>query len=587
MDFQQFLISCSIFIKTTANLPNLLQIITNKIRSVSLGSIQQTKAVALSVQTEITCFLNKMEDTNISEYERIRTANIERNEKFLRSVGLDSTANSMRSEVQNQLSRQATARGVSKKRKWTESAPTRRSGRVTVERLRIELEDMDENDPERVKKLADYTAMLETKAEGSYTAIIEAEESERYSRIADLELSATIPVNRPEDEGEAWGLKILKSLAISTSPSSKKKSAQIKSEKITTNNSNISKLKVVEDDVAKCTESRCTSVFWHPNQHTLICAAGDKAGNFGIWNIDSKEMGVDGVFKYKPHVSNICKIWSHVESQNNIMTASYDGTIRVLDVQKGKNAFILAHTSPEGMDEMYYTDVAESSSSTSLLYVSKSDATLACIDLRQSATNYSWSHSALMNLDNSKQLVDAGKFNSVQVNPQDSNQLIAAGLRGAICLYDVRKAAGKGSSLAPIATLTGHSKTINAAYCSPNGEFIVSVGQDNTVRTWSDWAGGAAKVHVTKHDNHTGRWLSTFRPSWDPKHPSTLALGSMERPRRVEVWTAGMESGRPSLRLVDSISSDALGSVCSRNAFHPTLDIIAASNSSGRVHICR
>lgn len=89
------------------------------------------------------------------------------------------------------------------------------------------------------------------------------------------------------------------------------------------------------------------------------------------------------------------------------------------------------------------------------------------------------------------------------------------------------------------------------------------------------------------------RWLSTFRPTFDPKHPAAFVLGSMDRPRRVEVFapsdaSAGTFDSNPfSLSLVAALQSDVLSSVCSRNCFHPVLDIIVGGNSSGRVHVLR
>jgi hypothetical protein len=41
------------------------------------------------------------------------------------------------------------------------------------------------------------------------------------------------------------------------------------------------------------------------------------------------------------------------------------------------------------------------------------------------------------------------------------------------------------------------------------------------------------------------------------------------------------------LSLLAAIKDDSLASVCSRNGFHPTLNIIIGGNSSGRVHIIR
>ncbi len=106
---------------------------------------------------------------------------------------------------------------------------------------------------------------------------------------------------------------------------------------------------------------------------------------------------------------------------------------------------------------------------------------------------------------------------------------------------------------------------------------------------------------VLRHDNNTGRWLSTFRPSFDPKRDHTFVLGSMDRPRRVEIFTfsgSGSFSGSNGkksqvadsahpIQLLQAVQGEYLGSVCSRNCFHPSLNVIAAGNSSGRLHILR
>lgn len=93
------------------------------------------------------------------------------------------------------------------------------------------------------------------------------------------------------------------------------------------------------------------------------------------------------------------------------------------------------------------------------------------------------------------------------------------------------------------------------------------------------------KVHSFRHNNHTGRWLSTFRPTFDPKQAHSFILGSMEHPRRIGIFSTTLINSLPSLYPEFTITDDNLNSVCSRNCFHPTKDIIVAGNSSGRVHI--
>ena len=161
----------------------------------------------------------------------------------------------------------------------------------------------------------------------------------------------------------------------------------------------------------------------------------------------------------------------------------------------------------------------------------------------------------------------------------------------------------------PISILIGNTHSVNAASFSPDGKYIVSVGQDNTIQAWennmtsmstSTTTSNELTAHISKkHNNQTGRWLSTLRPVFDPKLPHTFLIGSMEQPRRLELFTIGSKSNAidevsgKKKRKIDSIEfqliynlmNENLASVCSRNAFHPTLNMIAGGNSSGRVHL--
>ena len=289
------------------------------------------------------------------------------------------------------------------------------------------------------------------------------------------------------------------------------------------------------------------------------------------------------MFKYKPHVEGINKIFSWSHEPSKLFTSSYDGTIRYFDIDR--ETIALAFEEPEDYSEgIAISDVAYLDHVPNVLLMGRSDGKMALADIRTNASllknKYEWC---------TPSAIHAARIQSIQYHPTNENMIITTGAKmtGSICMHDLRKRSTSGI-WKPVLTLSHHTKSINASYCSPDGKSLVSVSQDNTIRMYTDFvtATDAKDVKTSKiyHDNHTGRWLSTFRPTFDPKHAHFFVLGSMDRPRRVELFNCNNNE----LQCIANIQSDPyLGSVCSRNCFHPSLNIILGGNSSGRLHVIR
>ena len=538
---------------------------------------------------------------DMSELERARLENIRRNEQFLSDLGVVGIKNSMIDEVKKPSKSLKSSRPA--KKATMAPQPVRRSSRVTVDKLAAEIRLLKDEgkDEEAAAKQLELDEKVAVQMSGAYVvdAVAASSNESSHQRLAADPIPFTVLQNE-DDEGlrqiMATEMSSLFNSADSLNEEAASKKRKVSGGKSSTIGKNgcfmdsssatFSNLKNTEEDVVKLAPLRMTSVAFHPSDHKIIAAAGDKGGNIGIWDVDysitNEALSHDGIYRYQPHVSNVSKIFFPEQDYRKMFTASYDGTIRVLDLSK--DAFSLAFEAPESIYDTYFSDASFLHNQPDAVYLSKADGTVGLVDFRASSNSYGWCYE-----------VQDCRLTSVEQHPTNEHIIITAGSKdGGVAIHDVRKA-GKGWK--PINYMTLHSKSINAAYATPDGNHIVSVSQDDTIRTWSNFLGNASSIEcsVLRHNNFTGRWLSTFRPAFDPKRANTMVLGSMLQPRRLEIFnikesTNGKGNKGNSgfeLDLICNLSGDYFSSVNSRNCFHPKLELVLGSNSSGKVHLFR
>ena len=504
----------------------------------------------------------------LSDYEKLRMANIQKNQLFLNSLGIDAVKPTETIIKKSNT----TVRGAIKKKGLTKvELPTRRSGRVTIEKLSAEVKELEEkagnNEQLKVKKEELEILIAAKKSEGSYGSYEpntnEFAEDSR-ARITDDYISMMNPSNADDDEDEI-GKEIVNNLKAI------QKKVQHPKSKSDDYAKRISKLKVSEDDFAKVSEARITSIWAHPSDQKVIVAAGDKTGCVGIWDVNSNAEGHGGVYRYNPHASNVISLYSDFSDPSKLFSGSYDGTIRCLDLNK--EAFSLVFEAEESIYDVMFKDVAFSGSNKA--YIGTKGGEINFVDLRVGNKKYQWSYDTLSDTS----------LNSVQIHPTSDHYIISAGLKGITQVHDLRNASKKWK---PLVKMEEHTKSVTSAYVSPDGKYMASLGLDDTIKIWSDFlTPNYPKPFVYRHDNHTGRWLSVLKPSWDPKHPHSFIVGSMERVRNVEVFAPIERDKKTQLSMISKLSGGFLNSITSRNCFHPTLDLLVCGNSSGKIYILR
>jgi len=389
-----------------------------------------------------------------------------------------------------------------------------------------------------------------------------------------------------------------------------------------------------DNDVAKVCPDRIYSMAVHPSMDKLVVCAGDKVGHIGIWNVDNSNAADnnDGVHLMKPHSGAVsCLEWT---TDNKLFSASYDGTCRLLDVEAGHfeeifatyddNATAYKSQPGFGLDtgSHFWTQYGcIDRRNEKCLFLSTSVGTALHVDLLvgNSQQQITWHEELSLKKINTLRyvvlkeiIVHAKKVHQTQFSNHHSAlpffccnslhpngySLISAGLDCTVNLWDLRKMGDSRTrnshtkAPSPLAYYNG-GRSVNSAFFSPSGQYVVSTTMANKLDVFHDLhvsTGGTNKApvvvqptHSIRHDNMTGRWLTTFQATFHPALDDFFAVGSMRKPRCVELFDPAAG------QCLRAITGDALTAVVSRLAFHRRTDkmILVGGNSSGRVTIVR
>ncbi|XP_070821052.1 WD repeat-containing protein 76-like isoform X2 [Chaetodon trifascialis] len=319
-------------------------------------------------------------------------------------------------------------------------------------------------------------------------------------------------------------------------------------------------MRITEDRVAKVVKDRIFSAAFHPCTSSLLMAAGDKWGKVGLWKLGG-DWDDDGVLLFEPHTRPVGCMAFSTAHPTHLLSLSYDGSLRCMDVVKA--AFDDVYDIDDGLKTFDFM-----SHDCSTLVVGNWYGEVAMVDRRTPGNSHESLHS-----------LDPKTLRCVSVHPLQK-QYFAVAESKIVSIYDSRCL--KKSKSQAVSQLQGHSLSISSAYfCPRTGNRVLTSCMDNNIRIYDTSAMTTTSPLLTsiRHDMHTGRWLTKLSAVWDPKREDCFVVGSMSRPRRVQVFH---ESGQ----LLHSFTDDEhLNTVLSVTAFHPTRNALLGGNASGRVHI--
>lgn len=265
-------------------------------------------------------------------------------------------------------------------------------------------------------------------------------------------------------------------------------------------------LQVRESDVAKVVPERIFSMDFHPSRSKLLLAVGDKWGSIGFFDPDAEEEE-DAVTLFSVHTRPIPCLQFDAHDSAKLYSSSYDNTLRCLDIVAMEFTEIFAG------DADYHLAYSAYSKDHKTAYLAFNTGELGLVDLRAGKEM--------------KQIVELHerKISHVHVHPTRDWSIVTASNDCTVKLWDARKLGKPSDALASFA----HGRAATSAIFSPiDGNRLLTTSYDDLVRVIELPTGAAGKTSlddgiVTKlrHDNQTGRWLTNFRATWDPKSDNT------------------------------------------------------------------
>uniref|UniRef100_A0A8C5I7D3 WD repeat-containing protein 76 n=1 Tax=Gouania willdenowi TaxID=441366 RepID=A0A8C5I7D3_GOUWI len=315
----------------------------------------------------------------------------------------------------------------------------------------------------------------------------------------------------------------------------------------------------VKERVAKVVKDRIFSAAFHPCSSSLLLAAGDKGGRVGLWKLGG-DWGDDGVLLFEPHTRPVCCMAFSPAHPTQLLSLSYDGSLRCMDVEK--SVFDDVYNAQDALKTFDFMSHDSLTMVVGSLY-----GDVAIVDRRTPGNSHESLHS-----------LDPKSLRCVSVHPLQRHYFAVAESR-VVSIYDSRRL-NKNKSQA-VSQLHGHSLSISSAYFSPwTGNRVVTSCLDDNIRSEPKHSACiCSSTFPCRQNMQTGRWLSKLSAVWDPKQEDCFVVGSMLKPRRVQVYH---QSGKLQRSFMDT---ENLSTVLSVTAFHPTRNALLGGNASGRMHV--
>ncbi|KAF2012380.1 WD repeat-containing protein [Aaosphaeria arxii CBS 175.79] len=340
----------------------------------------------------------------------------------------------------------------------------------------------------------------------------------------------------------------------------------------------------------KITPERIYSMGFHPTADKPLVFAGDKLGNLGICDCsqkatpvaedDDEDADVEGpsITTLKPHTRTIHTFQFSPHDANALYSASYDSTVRKLDLAKGVAVEVYAPADKDEDAPLSGVEISETDAN--MLYFSTLDGKFGMYDMRTPAQE-----AAGLEIFQ----LSEKKIGGFSLHPLQPHLVATASLDRTLKIWDLRKINGKGDWRLP-ALVGEHESRLSVSHAAWNsvGQ-VATASYDDTIKIYDftksgDWKVGTSLTDeemrpsaVIPHNNQTGRWVTILRAQWQ-LNPldgvQRFCIGNMNR--FVDIYTAKGQQ-------LAQLGGEGITAVPSVAKFHPTQDWVAAGTASGKL----
>ncbi|KAL3491620.1 WD40-repeat-containing domain protein [Aspergillus germanicus] len=344
-----------------------------------------------------------------------------------------------------------------------------------------------------------------------------------------------------------------------------------------------------EPNRIKLTPERIYSMTFHPSEAKPLIFAGDKMGHLGILDA-SQEKPVSAVkneddddddddpdpvlVTLKPHTRTISSMTIHPSKPTHLYTASYDSSIREMDLEKTSSVEKYAPESTSEDVPISGIDMAAGDPNT--IYWTTLDGAFGRYDLRTKRQ----SSVATWQLSEKK----IGGFSLYQTHP---HYFATASLDRTMRLWDLRKL----SHTDPV-SIGEHTSRLSVSHAAFNSAGqIATSSYDDTLKIYdfsargiSSWKPGHALDDsqmkpdtVVRHNCQTGRWVTILRPQWqlNPQSPiQRFCIGNMNR--FVDIYSGSGDQ-------LAQLGGEGITAVPAVAVFHRSKNWVAGGTASGKI----